>query len=128
MQGFKPLWTVPREKKARRFSKEQIILTPELELFAAFGTGGDMAGCPRDFATEGGWPISPQELVMNKQPTLEQDRKKRRSRPKLQDLPSNKDLTGGSSAKSVAPENGSSGIPLSLQEFLKRDSLPIKSH
>ena len=127
MQGFKPLWTVPREKKARRFSKEQIILTLELELLAVLeqavawhGVRGVLSGrWLADFA-----PLA----VMNKQPTLEQDRKKRRSRPKLQDLPSNKDLTGGSSAKSVAPENGSSGIPLSLQEFLKRDSLPIKSH
>jgi hypothetical protein len=64
---------------------------------------------------------------MDKQPTLEQDLKKRRSRPKLHDLPPKKDFKGGSSAKSVASANGSFGIPTSLQEFLKRDSLPIKS-
>jgi hypothetical protein len=65
--------------------------------------------------------------VMNKQPTLEPDGRKRPSRPKLHDLPPKKDLKGGSSAKSVASAIGSSGIPTSLQEFLKRDSLPIKS-
>jgi len=64
---------------------------------------------------------------MNKQSTLDQDHKRRRSRVKLHDLPAKKNLTGGSEAKSTAPENESSGIPTSLQEFLKRDSLPIKS-
>jgi hypothetical protein len=64
---------------------------------------------------------------MNKQSTLDQDQKKRRSRVKLHDLPAKKNLKGGSSAKSAVSENGSSEIPTSLQEFLKRDSLPIKS-
>jgi hypothetical protein len=66
---------------------------------------------------------------MNKQPALDQDQKRRRSRVKLHDLPAKKNLKGGSSgAKSAASVNGSSGIPTSLQEFLKRDSLPIKSN
>jgi len=49
-------------------------------------------------------------------------------RPRLffHDLPPKKDLKGGSSAKLVASANGS-GIPTSLQEFLKRDSVEIKS-
>ena len=64
---------------------------------------------------------------MNKQPTLEHDQKKGQSRSKLHDLPAKKNLKGGSSAKSGASENGSPVIPRSLQEFLKRDSLPIKS-
>ena len=67
------------------------------------------------------------ELVMNKQSTLERDQKGRRSRVKLHDLPAKKNLKGGSSAKLTASANGSSGIPTSLQEFLERDSLPIKS-
>jgi len=46
--------------------------------------------------------------LMNKQPTLVQDRKKRRPRPKLHDLPPKKDLKGGSAPKSVASKNGSS--------------------
>jgi hypothetical protein len=75
---------------------------------------------------EGGEIIPPCKTVMNKQPSLDQDRKKRRSRPKLHDL-SKKDLKGSGPAQSVASQNGSSGIPTSLQEFLKRDSLPIKS-
>ena len=37
---------------------------------------------------------------MNKQPSLDQNRKKRRSRPKLHDLPPKKNLKGGSSAQS----------------------------
>jgi len=65
---------------------------------------------------------------MNKQSRLDQDQKRRRSRLKLHDLSAKKNLTGGSSAKSTASVNGSSGIPTSLQEFLKRDSLPIKPH
>jgi len=65
---------------------------------------------------------------MNKQSTLDQDQKRRRSRVKLHDLSAKKNLKGGSSAKSAVSENESSEIPTSLQEFLKRDSLPIKSH
>ena len=65
---------------------------------------------------------------MNKQPTLEQDMKKRRSRPKLHDLPPQKDLKGENSAEPATPANGSSVIPTSLQEFLKRDTVSIKSH
>jgi len=76
---------------------------------------------------DGGGTIPPCYLVMNKQSTLDQDQKRRRSRVKLHDLPAKKNLKGGSSAKSAASENGSSKIPRSLQEFLKRDSLPIKS-
>jgi hypothetical protein len=76
---------------------------------------------------EGGEIIPPGKTAMNKQSTLEQDRKRRRSRPKLHNLPPKKNLKGGSSAQSLASQNGSSGIPTSLQEFLKRDSLPIKS-
>jgi hypothetical protein len=64
---------------------------------------------------------------MNKQFTLDQDQKRRRARVKLHDLPAKKNLKGGSPAKSAVSENGSSEIPRSLQEFLKRDSLPIKS-
>src|SRR4029077_10721526 len=64
---------------------------------------------------------------MNKQSTLERDQKGRRSRMKLHDLPAKKNLTGGSSAKLTASENGSSGIPSCVQECRKRDSLPIKS-
>jgi hypothetical protein len=64
---------------------------------------------------------------MNKQFTLEQDQKRRRSRVKLHDLPAKKNLKDGSAAKLTASENESSGIPTSLQEFLKRDSLAIKS-
>jgi hypothetical protein len=114
------------EEKARRFPKEQIIPTPELELLAVFRTGGGMTWCPRGLAR---WWRNYSALlaVMNKQPTLEPDGRKRPSRPKLHDLQPKKDLKGGSSAKSVASANGSSGIPRSLQEFLKRDSLPIKS-
>jgi hypothetical protein len=77
---------------------------------------------------QGGWSVSPRSRVMNKQPTLEQDLKKRRSRPKLHDLPPKKGLKGGSPAQSAPSENGLSVIPTSLHEFLKRDSLSIKSH
>jgi hypothetical protein len=38
------------EEKARRFPKEQIIPTPELELLAVFRTGGGMTWCPRGLA------------------------------------------------------------------------------
>src|SRR6266513_2366657 len=58
--------------------------------------------------------------VMNKQSTLDQDQRRRRSRVKLRDLPAKKNLKGGSTAKSAASVNGSPGIPTSLQEFLKR--------
>jgi hypothetical protein len=64
---------------------------------------------------------------MNKQSTLDQDQKRRRSRVKLHDLSAKKNLAAGSTAKSTASVNGTPGIPTSLQEFLKRDSLPIKS-
>jgi hypothetical protein len=114
------------EEKAGRFPKERIIPTAELELFAAFRTGGGMTRCFGSCPKVEGL-FRPVSLVMNKQPTLEQDRKKRRSRVKLHDVPAKKNLKGGSSAKSAASENGSPGIPTSLQEFLKRDSLPIKS-
>src|SRR5439155_547856 len=57
---------------------------------------------------------------MNKQSTLDQDQRRRRSRVKLRDLPAKKNLKGGSTAKSAASVNGSPGIPTSLQEFLKR--------
>jgi hypothetical protein len=62
---------------------------------------------------------------MNKQPTLQHHPKTRRRQIKLSDMPAKKDKKGGSALNSA---NGNSGIPTSLQEFLKRDSLPIKSN
>ena len=113
------------KEKTGRLLKERIIPTPELELFAAFRTGGGMTWCLGS-CPDGGGTIPPGWPVMNKQPTLDQDRKRRRSRPNLHNLSPKKDLKSGSSAQSTASQNGSSGIPMSLQEFLKRDSLPIK--
>src|SRR5438128_8894186 len=80
------------------------------------------ASCPK-----GGWPFRSVNPVMNKQPRLDQDQKGRWPRMKLHDLPPRKEQKGGCSAKSAASENGTSGIPTSLQEFLKRDSLAINS-
>jgi hypothetical protein len=59
---------------------------------------------------------------MNKRPRLHQDQKTTRHQVRLHDLPPKKHQTGGASHNRV------SGIPTSLQEFLKRDSLPIKSN
>jgi hypothetical protein len=59
---------------------------------------------------------------MNKQPRLHQNQKTTRQQARLHDLPPKKHQRGGNSP------NGASGIPTSLQEFLKRDSLPIKSN
>jgi hypothetical protein len=115
------------KEKAGPFPKERIIPIPELELFAAFRTGGGMIRCLGSCPKVEGL-FRPVSLVMNKQPTLDQDRKRKRSRLKVHDLPPKKDLKGGGSAKSVASANRPSGVPTSLQEFLKRDSLPIKSH
>jgi len=98
------------KEKAGPFPKERIIPIPELELFAAFRTGGGMIGCLGSCPKVEGL-FRPVSLVM-----------------KIHDLPSKKDLKGGGSAKSVASANRPSGVPTSLQEFLKRDSLPIKSH
>jgi hypothetical protein len=52
----------------------------------------------------------------------------------MADLPPKRDRKGGSSGKIMGSENGNSAkngnsaIPTSLQEFLQRDSLPIKSN
>jgi hypothetical protein len=52
---------------------------------------------------DGGGTIPPCYLVMNKQSTLDQDQKRRRSRVKLHDLPAKKNLKGGSSANQRRP-------------------------
>jgi hypothetical protein len=79
----------------------------------------------RGLAPEGGWPISPREPVMNKQSICHQDQRKGRVPLKLHDLSAKKDRKGAISG--TTSKNATSAIPTSLQEFLKRDSLPIKS-
>lgn len=61
-------------------------------------------------------------MAMNKQPRLHQDQRTIRRQASLHDLPLKKHQKGG------VANNGASAIPTSLQEFLKRDSLPIKSN
>jgi hypothetical protein len=56
---------------------------------------------------------------------MSQDRKTEQRELKIRDLPPQKDARGGAS-KPSKNSNSAATVPKSLQEFLKRDSLPIK--
>jgi hypothetical protein len=74
--------------------------------------------CPQAYATESLFP------AVNREFKKSHDKKTKSL--KLRDLTPQKDAKGGA-GKGSAPSSGSTPtVPTSLDEFLKRDSLPIK--